>query len=419
MIADLLTNASKYVVMSALGVLSVVGNFFGADIREGMELYADTYPGTILNTLWLEYRDAYVQKDGRTIDRNQDYITTSEGQSYSLLRSVWMDEKLVFDKVLKWTNNNLRQRPDDRLYAWKWGKDSEGKWDVLSEEGGLNSATDADQDIALALLMAHKRWNDEYYYKEAIKLLNDIWEKEVVIINGKPYLVAGNWAVAESYPTINPSYFSPAAYPIFADADPDPAHDWLALRETSYDVLFSMSSKSDKGTMTSDVKGVLPPDWAALDPSSGNIVVPIHDDKTTDFSDDALRVPWRVGLDYKWHRNKEAYEYLQTLDTLGEEWSKNQKIYRDYSPEGTVVKNIESNSLYGASMGYFSVVEPELGREVYIKKLVSLYNRDDERFYNDKNIGYYDENWIWFGIGLYQNSLPNLYEINLGETYAK
>ena len=64
-----------------------------------------TYQYATLENLWISYRDK-IQKDGRTIDRSRNYMSTSEGQSYALLRAVWMDDKETFDRVLKWTNNN-------------------------------------------------------------------------------------------------------------------------------------------------------------------------------------------------------------------------------------------------------------------------------------------------------------------------
>lgn len=419
MFGSFVSSITKYLAMALISIAGIFGITIGTDYDPGMQLYADTYPNVILETLWLEYRDAYIQKDGRTIDRNRDYVTTSEGQSYGLLKAVLMDDKPTFDKVLRWSNNNLRKRPSDRLYAWQWGQDSEGGWGIMESMGGLNSATDSDQDIALALLMAYKRWNDPYYNKEAIKLLSDIWDHEVVIVNDRPYLVAGNWATEEEFPTINPSYYSMAAYPLFAEADPE--HDWLALRDTSYDVLFSLSSEYEDSPLNSEFKGVLPPDWIALDPINETLVLPLHADKTTNFSDDAIRVPWRVALDYKWNRYDRAFEYLKTMDKLKTSWEENNSIYSEYDAEGNIVNDWETNSTYGATIGYFSVIEPEIARQIYIKKIISLYDRDAERFYVQNNLGYYDENWVWFGIALYQDQIPNLYKIieSKGDNYAE
>ncbi|RJR28255.1 glycosyl hydrolase [candidate division WWE3 bacterium] len=409
-------------VVAVLAVLAAIGAFLIyriTDLRVLQEnigvskievennVFVRTYPNVTLENLWIAYRDK-IQKDGRTIDRSRNYLTTSEGQSYSLLRSVWMDDKETFDRVLKWTTNNLQKREDDELFAWKWGQNSEGRWDVLVEEGGMNSAADADQDIALALIFASKRWNQDHYIKQAREILADIWRQEVLELNGKYYLLAGNWAKTEALPTINPSYFSPAAYPIFAEVDP--AHPWMALRDTSYEVL----EKVTLGELGAGKSAGLPPDWVNINPRTGELIPVVHSDKDTNFGDDAFRVVWRVGLDYKWFGNERAKIYLENLSFLRDEWTQNQKIYAAYTHKGDKVTDFESYSMYGGVLPYFRILHPEIAEEIYLKKLAPLYNPDIEDFRED--VGYYAQNWVWFGIGFYENKLPNLYDAKeLGE----
>ncbi|MBI4128936.1 MAG: hypothetical protein HY460_02685 [Parcubacteria group bacterium] len=380
-------------------VLALVATAFSSFPTTERPIFVETYPNAVVETLWVAYRDK-IQKDGRTIDRDRSYLTTSEGQSYSLLRAVWMDDKEIFDRVLRWTNNNLKKR-NDSLFAWKWGQDRYGRWGVLREEGGLSSATDADQDIALALIFAHKRWNQEHYLTQAQKLLDDIWKKEVVIIQGRPYLVAGNWAQEEPHPTINPSYYAFYAYPIFAEVDP--AHDWMAVKATSYETLVKASHSVLDKRSSAD----LPPDWASLDVSSADVLRSVHDDKTTDFSDDAFRVPWRVALDWQWHRDERAREYLESLSFLRREWQQNGFLPSAYTHDGEPLRVAESDSMYGSTHAYFLIVHPEIANEVYRKKIAPLYDPDIEDF--GKKLGYYSQNWVWFGMALAAEKLPNLY----------
>src|SRR5678816_3951769 len=83
---------------------------------------------------------AYVSGDGSVL---------SETQAYALLRAVWSDDRAAFDRIWTWTAEHLIQR--DGLPAWLWRNGS-----IVDQ----HSATDADTDMALALLMAGKRWND-------------------------------------------------------------------------------------------------------------------------------------------------------------------------------------------------------------------------------------------------------------------
>ncbi|MFZ5424982.1 MAG: glycosyl hydrolase family 8 [Patescibacteria group bacterium] len=395
-----IVNTIKYLITTFLiGTQTMI-----SPVAPERNIFIETYPNVVIENLWFEYRDK-IQKDGRTIDRERNYLTTSEGQSYSLLRAVWMDDKATFDKVLTWTNNNLRKRETDKLFAWMWGQSKNGSWGIIFDEGGLNTATDADQDIALALIFASKRWNEERYIKQAREILADIWEIEVIEIQGEPYLLAGNWAKSEAFPTINPSYFSFAAYPIFAEVDPE--HDWLALRDTSYKVLKTIQENPLEKENTVG----LPPDWVSIDPTSGEILKASHFDKTVAFSDDAIRVPWRVALDWKWHRNPQAKEYLESLTFLQNEWTKEGKILARYAENGTPLVTYQSNSLYGAILPAMQIVNEDLAKEIYVTKIASLYDKDLEKFHENKDLGYYSQNWVWFGMALYENKLLNLNNI--------
>ncbi len=389
-------------LLAAIFLLSVLVGLllmFGQQLIPESSVFLTTYQGAAVESAWLVYRDT-IQEDGRTIDRDRNYLTTSEGQSYSLLRAVWMDDREIFDRVYKWTKNNLQKREEDNLFHWLWGENASGRWGVLEEIGGRNTAADADQDIALALIFASERWNDDYYLKQARQILADIWAKEVIIIAGRPYLVAGNWAPGETRPTINPSYFSPASYPIFAYYDP--GHDWLGLKNTSYEILDKVTWQTlDK---TSSVG--LPPDWAGLDPLSAAVGPSIHPDKTTNFSDDAFRVLWRVALDWQWHRDPRAKSYLDRLTFLAAEWEKHGQLYGTYTHDGRVIKQGESSSLYGALLAYFKITKPDLAEEIYKKKITKLYNPDLENIRAD--LGYYPQNWVWFGMAFYADKLPDL-----------
>ncbi len=390
------------IVIASVSILYVV-LISKANLLDGKISFFKTYPHVVVETIWTEYRSK-IQKDGRTIDRDRNYLTTSEGQSYSLLRAVWMDDKETFDRVLNWTNHNLRKRPNDKLFAWLWGKNTNNQWDIMYNDGGINTASDADQDIALALIFANKRWNQDHYLNQARQILDDIWSEEVMIIHEKPYLVAGNWANDEQTPTINPSYFSFAAYPIFAEVDP--AHPWMMLKETSYAILNETETKK----LDTKISAKLPPDWVSLDLEVGSIVQPYHQDKTTNFSDDAFRVLWRVALDLEWHRDPRAKKYLASQVKFFEtEWEQKGKIYNTYTHAGESLSTHESASLYATIASSFISVNQEFARDVFETKVAGLYNPDTEELSSD--LGYYPQNWVWFGMALYSHSLMNLFLI--------
>src|SRR3989344_4487629 len=131
-------------------------------------------PKSFLLHSWQSYKKDYLYKEGRIIDPARGDSTISEGQSYAMLQSVWMDDKETFDLVWNWTKENLN-RDEDNLLAWKWGKKQDGPYG-FAEEGDRNSASNGDTDVALALIFAYKRWDDIKYLEDAKNLLTDIWK---------------------------------------------------------------------------------------------------------------------------------------------------------------------------------------------------------------------------------------------------
>jgi endoglucanase len=156
-----------------------------------------------------------------------------------------MDDRSAFDTVWRWTQTNLQVRGDG-LFASLWG-------------GGAvqdhNTATDADSDIALALLFGANRFGDPGYHSAALTVLSGMWQHDVTSIDSMNVLTAGNWAAAQQSPgpVINPSYFAPYAYRLFAREDS--VHPWMSLVDSSYTLLDRCTS----ATLDGKASAGLPP----------------------------------------------------------------------------------------------------------------------------------------------------------------
>ncbi|MBA3724103.1 MAG: glycosyl hydrolase [Candidatus Levybacteria bacterium] len=349
---------------------------------------------TLLSSSWEKYKEKFINADGRVLDFSQESITTSEGQSYAMLRAVWSDDKETFDKVWKWTKENMK-RPDDALFTWRWGKLDDGTYGPL-KNGGENAASDADTDIALALIFAAHRWNQEAYQDQAKVIIADIWDVETDVANGKRYMIAGNWATDDQRIVVNPSYFAPYAWKIFAQVDDN---DWNSLVTPSYALL----KQSGREKLDSD-KGVgLAPDWVAVDKKTGALSATNLPNLTTNYSFDAVRTPWRITLDYMWNKDPQAKEYLESLSVLDDLYQKDGKLYASYEHNGTPIQTFESPTAYSTALGYFIVENPEVAEEIYQNKILKLYSNDQNTFKDD--IGYYEQNWLWFGAALYNKQL--------------
>ncbi len=366
--------------------------------RPGPLLFA---PSQVLAATWNEYKKTHIEAGTyRTLDPQRNNITTSEGQSYTMLRAVWEGDKEVFDGAWKWARDNLG-RPSDALFSWLWGVRANGTAGVLTEENGQNTASDADTDIALALLFAYSRWQNPDHLTEARRVITDLWEKEVVSIGGKPYMAANDLEKASrgQWIIVNPSYFHPAAYRLFAQVDPP--HDWEGLRKNSYTVLHQSTQQPlDKARSAG-----LPPDWIRIHKTTGAIAV-LPDTEHSRFGFDAMRIPFRIALDYAWFANPDAETYLTSLSFLGSEWETHGKLASTYSHDGMAELTGEVPAMYGGTIGYFMLTDPEKADLIHRQKLLSLFNAETATW--TTQLSYYDENIAWFGIALYNHQLPNL-----------
>lgn len=355
---------------------------------------------TLLAGTWNSYKSNYWESStGRTLDKQQNDITTSEGQSYTMLRAVWISDKPTFDKTWSWTKQQLQR--DDKLFSWRWGKKDDGTYGILTSVNGQNSASDADSDIALALLMAAGRWQQSSYLDEAKEVINGMYETEVVTVNGKPYMASNNLEKTSKSPiVINPSYLSPYAYKAFAKVDTK--HDWNAVADSSYTVLNkAMDAKLDKASSVG-----LTPDWVLMDRQTADLSAPTDSNLTTNYGYDAMRTPWRVGLDYKWNKDDRAKQVLQRLSFLGDQWKNKGILYSVYSHDGNVVTADQVAESYGTSLAYFDVIEPDQAERVYDQKIKTLYDQNTNSW--SQPLTYYASNWVWFGIALHEDQLPDL-----------
>jgi len=345
----------------------------------------------ILSTSWQAYKRQFIQADGRVIDWTNNKITTSEGQSYALLRAVWMNDRQTFDTTLKWTYENLRARGDN-LFSWKWGLNSTTqKWEVLDK----SAASDADQDIALALLLAYRRWHQREMLAQARAIIADIWNAEIVEINGQPYLVAGDWAKSMPAPALNPSYFAPYAYRLFAEIAPE--RDWNGLIDSSYRVL-------EESTKLSNVN--LPPDWCSINRETGAIEpIQLNGEVSGDYSYDAWRAMWRVSLDAIWYDEPRAKNFIKRAKFIFDFWRKHEHLAEAFTKDGAVRSDVESIAALGVHLPAFSIIDKKTAKRIYEERLLASYRRLGERgFWGNPN-DYYGQNWAWFGIALYAGAL--------------
>ena len=200
---------------------------------------------------WTQFKQGFLSDDGRVVDvGSSDERTVSEGQSYALFFALVADDRSTFDKVLRWTENNLAQGDlTNHLPAWLWGHGPDGRWGVLD----ANSASDADLWIAYALLEAGAHWQERSYTARGVRVARQAFDAETAVLPALgPTLLPGPFGFhpSEDEWRVNPSYVPLQVLRGLATRlsdDPRPGR----LLDTSMRMLVESAPKG------------LAPDWAA------------------------------------------------------------------------------------------------------------------------------------------------------------
>lgn len=353
----------------------------------------------LLSESWQAYRQRFIQADGRVIDWEDNSRTVSEGQAYAMLRAVFIDDPEIFELTLQWAEENLKRSPgpsdvdgQDYLWAWKWGERADGTWGIQD----ANFASDADIDAVTALILAARRWDRPDYLQLAYKKLNDLWIQSTVALptvdleDTQRYLLPGPLLAFQPEPGkiyINPSYLAPYAFRLFAEVDPNPSHDWMALVDSSYEILEQTQTLSQPG---------LPADWVLFELATRTIA-PIPDGAplNSQYSFDAYRVWWRVTWDAVWFDEPRAQQFLeQHLVYLRERWEDQGTIPAILSLSGEALADYEATAQYAMLYPAFRLIDPAIADAMYSRKLLSSYA---EGIWDNAD-AYYVQNLAWLGL---------------------
>ena len=175
--------------------------------------------------LWQTFVEHFVQPDGRVMDASTpQHHSSSEGQSYAMFFALVANDRETFEKLWRWSENNLAQGDiKTHLPGWFWGLNEKGEWLLLDS----NSASDGDLWFAYALLEAGRLWHRPDYIEAGQHLLRNVAHHEVATLPGlgkmlmpgrlgfiKPDLTAPDqWQ-------LNPSYMPIPILRRFAEVDP-------------------------------------------------------------------------------------------------------------------------------------------------------------------------------------------------------
>ena len=185
--------------------------------------------------LWESYNRYVVDDQGRVIDHSAQDRTTSEGQAYAMFFALVANDRIRFDKLLRWTEINLAGG-DLRVHlaAWRWGRSPDGTWKILDP----NPASDADLWMAYSLLEAGRLWHEPRYENLGTIVAIRIAELEVAYVPGVgTTLLSGPVGFHPNDRTwlLNPSYVPPFILARLANAIP--RGPWGAVLESLQPIL--------------------------------------------------------------------------------------------------------------------------------------------------------------------------------------
>ncbi len=205
---------------------------------------------------WETFKKNLVSEEGRVVDDGMnDMRTTSEGQAYSLFFSLVANDRVMFNKLLKWTETNLAQGDlTTHLPAWLWGMNEYGEWKILDE----NTASDADLWLAYTLGEAGRLWEDRRLVALSSLIANRILTTETINVPGLELVLlpgTNGFVLDENRVRLNPSYTPLQLMRWFTTHSKDTR--WTSLLSSSKKLILESSPQG------------LAPDWTIYDYKRG------------------------------------------------------------------------------------------------------------------------------------------------------
>lgn len=252
-------------------------------------------------------------------------ITVSEAHGYGMMIMALMagyetGAKTYFDGMMAFYNDH-RSQGNNHLMDWEIECDE-------SSGDSNNSATDGDMDIAYAMVLAHCQWGSDGnfdYLAEARRII----EKGLAAscISKRSYNIQfGDWH-DDHWQTRSSDWMA--------------GHCRLYGRATSEEILWNKvveriySNISYIQTNLSPLTGLMP-DFIEKNPPQTNENI-LEGSRDNDYSYNACRWPWRLGMDYAHYAENRALTALNTVIF----WIKNKtdndpaKIVDGYHLDGT------------------------------------------------------------------------------------
>jgi endo-1,4-beta-D-glucanase Y len=221
--------------------------------------------------------------------------TVSEGIAYGMIIAVAMGDQPLFDGLWKYSQEFLNENG-----LMHWYINPAGTAPIST--GG---ATDSDEDMAWALVMADRQWGgkgslDKDYIEYAKTQIQAIWDHEIDHGQGDFLKPGDTW----SETVFNPSYFAPNQYRIFGQVTGKVA-EWNRVIDRGYEMLNKCLNAENKNQDNG-----LAPAWCDLNGK------PTGTNSAYNYQYDSARIPFRIGQDYCYNGEPRAQAYLAKVSNF-------------------------------------------------------------------------------------------------------
>lgn len=220
--------------------------------------------------------------------------TNSEGIAYGMLLSAYFDDQPTFDALWQYEQRHLGKRG-----LMEWEISPGGK--VI----GSGAATDGDEDMAFALLVADARWGGsgslaQPYAQYARAQIALVWQHEVDHTRADTLMPGDDFDGAR---IVNISYFAPAYYRAFGAATGEAG--WQRVVDASYAAIARTLNAHN-----ANLDNGLVPAWSTWE---GTPTVPPGTQHPIHHQLDSCRTPFRIAQDYCWYGDARARAYLEKI----------------------------------------------------------------------------------------------------------
>jgi endo-1,4-beta-D-glucanase Y len=225
--------------------------------------------------------------------------TVSEGISYGMILSVYFNDQALFDDLFRYSLHWSNERGLMHWYINPAGTEA------CPGRDDCGAASDADEDIAFALIMADRQWGGQGALD---KTYRDYALRHIALV--KKYEVTPTYVFTPGDEwkgdIVNLSYFAPAFYRVFGEYSNDEAF-WNKVIDVNYELLFKTLNEKNGNTDNG-----LVPAWSTLDGDP----IEAFPGALTYHQTDSVRTPIRLAMDYCWNGDPRAKKYLDKISNF-------------------------------------------------------------------------------------------------------